>query len=107
MLSEQIIQDAVERIVRTASAPSKVIVFGSYGRGDADERSDLDLMVIEREVTDEREELLRLAAAVGRLSVDVDLLVYTEREFEQRKNWCSTPVYWAAREGRVLYECRA
>ncbi len=37
---------------------SWVIVFGSYARGDADEGSDLDLMVIERVVPSKAEELL-------------------------------------------------
>jgi hypothetical protein len=36
--------------------------------------------------------------------VDIDILVYAEEEFEKRKDSFSMPVYWAAREGNVLYE---
>jgi predicted nucleotidyltransferase len=49
MISSEQIQQAVERLVAAAN-PSKVILFGSYARGDATEDSDLDLMVIEQEV---------------------------------------------------------
>ena len=49
MLTEQAIKDAVRRVVAAAHDPLKVILFGSYARGNATETSDLDLMVVERE----------------------------------------------------------
>ena len=49
MISEKTIQEAVERLVAAAN-PNKIILFGSYARGDATEDSDLDLMVIAHEV---------------------------------------------------------
>ena len=48
MLLNQTILDAVGRAAAVADSPFKIIVFGSYGRGDADDHSDLDLLVIER-----------------------------------------------------------
>jgi len=45
MLSEQTIREAVERLLEVVQ-PSKVVLFGSYVRGDASLDSDLDLMVI-------------------------------------------------------------
>lgn len=104
MLTDQTIDDAVRRAVAAAHSPAKVIVFGSYARGDADEHSDLDLMVIEKEISDHTREYVRLREAVGTLGVGVDLLLYSESEFEQRRQWWTTPAYWADREGKVLYE---
>lgn len=104
MLTEAAINEAVQRIAATACEPLKVIVFGSYGRGDADEGSDLDLLVVEREIDDYTQEYLRLHSAMDGLGVGVDLLLFSQSEFEKRRGWWTTPVYWAAREGRVLYE---
>lgn len=102
MLNEQTLQQAVDRIV-AAAQPSRVIVFGSYGRGDATEDSDLDLMVIAPEVEDKYAEMIRLQRVVGRVGTGVDLLVYSEAEVEERRDWCTSPVYWALREGKTMY----
>lgn len=107
MLSNDTINQAVRRIAAAAHAPLKVILFGSYARGDTDDGSDLDLIVIEREIPDHTREYLRLRDAVGSLGVGVDLFLYPETEFEKHREWCSTPVYWAVREGKVLFESAA
>jgi len=83
MIDEQILQQVVERIV-AATQPSHVILFGSYGRGDADAGSDLDLMVIKPEVSDKYTEMIRLHEAVGSIGPGVDVLVYSEAEYRRR-----------------------
>lgn len=103
MVDEQRIQQAVQRVVAVAQ-PLRVILFGSYGRGDAIAGSDLDLMVVKQQVDDRGEEMVRLRQAVGSLGVGVDVLVYSEAEIEERRDWCTSPIYWALREGRPLYE---
>jgi len=101
-LDERKLQEAVQRIV-AAAQPRRIILFGSYGRGDAAAGSDLDLMVIERNVDNRYEEMIRLRKAVGHIGTGVDVLVYSEVEVEERKDWCTSPIYWALREGRTLY----
>lgn len=103
-LTNTAIDEAAQRLVSAAHAPLKVIVFGSYARGDADVGSDLDLMVVEREIPDYAQEYLRLHGVLDSLGIGVDLLLFTESEFEEKRDWWTTPVYWAAREGKVLYE---
>lgn len=104
MLTPEAIQSIVERIVAAASSPVKVMVFGSYARGEANEDSDLDLLVVEKEIADPTQEYVRLRNAVGSLGVGVDLLLISEADFEKKKHWWSTPLYWAEREGKVLHE---
>ena len=101
-MDEQTLQDIVDRIV-AAAQPSRVILFGSYGRGEADQGSDLDLIVIKPHVEDEYQEMIRLREVVGRVGVGVDVLVYSEAKVEERKDWCTSPIYWALREGRTMY----
>ena len=103
MIDEQTLQQVVKRIVAVAQ-PSRVILCGSYGRGGADQDSDLDLMVIERRVDNRGEEMIRLRKAVGSIGVGVDVLVYSETEYERRSQVPGTVLYWARKEGRPLYE---
>ncbi len=107
MLTEQQLLDMVARIVAHASQPAKVILFGSYAIGEADEGSDIDLLVIERDVPDKAAEYLRLREAVGRVGVGVDLLLCTEREFDRRSRVRGTVHYWARKTGRVLHDAAA
>jgi uncharacterized protein len=102
MIAEKTLHEIVERLV-AASNPSRMILFGSYGRGEANEDSDLDIMVIEPHVVNPGKEMIRVRSAVGDLGIGVDLLVYSEEEIERRHDWCTSPVYWALREGKTLY----
>lgn len=99
MLNSQDIDEAVRRAVTAAHAPLRVIVFGSYARGDADEGSDLDLIVVEREIPSKGEEMLRLNRAIGWIGKGVDVLVYSEEDFARRSAIPGTAPYWAVREG--------
>ena len=103
MLSAQTISSAVERIV-TAARPAKVILFGSYARGDSDEGSDLDLLVIESGAVDHHQEMIRLRDVVGAIGVGVDVLVCSEAEARRRGQVPGTAVYWALKEGKVVYD---
>ena len=97
------LEEAVRRLVRVAS-PVRIILFGSHARGDADDFSDLDLLIVEREVENRYEELQRLSEALLGLVLPVDLLVISEADYRE---WSQTPgsVYRAADlEGKVLYE---
>ena len=48
------------QIMQHVSSPARVVVFGSYGRGDATQDSDLDLLVIQKSVDDFTKEYTRL-----------------------------------------------
>jgi predicted nucleotidyltransferase len=95
-------QAAIERLV-AAAQPTRIILFGSRARGDADDRSDVDLLVIKRSVTDRYEELVQLNQSLRGLLLPVDLLLVSEQEFEERASQAGTVEHAARCEGRVLY----
>ena len=106
MLAQLTILNAARRAANAASSPASVMVFGSYARGDADEGSDLDLLVIEQEVPDKASEYLKLHRAIGAIGVGVDVLVMSSDEFARRSQVPGTVPYWAAKEGKLLYDAR-
>jgi uncharacterized protein len=106
MISTEQIQQAVARLV-AASNPLKVILFGSYARGDATEASDVDLMVIERELPDKFAEMVRLRQVVRPLRIPVDVLVYSQDYVAEWGHLPGSVLYWALQEGKVLHEVRA
>ena len=104
--SGQVEDLAARRAAQAASNPAEVVLFGSYARGDADQASDLDLMVIEDEVHDKTGEYLKIHRAVGNVGVGVDIVVISRAEFDRRRHVPGTVPYWAAKEGRLIHDAR-
>lgn len=53
------------RRLSEAAPDARVILFGSYVRGDAQSESDLDLLVVEPGLKSRRKEFVRLREALG------------------------------------------
>lgn len=100
MIDGKIIQDAVNLLLRAAPG-SKVILFGSYGRGDAKGDSDLDFLVVEPEVRDRFAEMVRLAEILRPLMIPADVLVVSAERFAYWRDTPNTVMYRAAKEGRA------
>ena len=67
MTAEAIISTMVDRIVGRFQ-PSRVVLFGSQARGNANEWSDVDLLVVMGSVPDKRQAADRDTAVAGRPS---------------------------------------
>jgi predicted nucleotidyltransferase len=102
--AEKTIERAARVLIEAASAPAKVILFGSRARGDGDDQSDFDFLVIESEVTDRAAEAVKLRSALGDLGAPVDVIVIDKALAERRAKVRGTMVDRALREGRVVAE---
>ena len=100
---EQRIREAVERLLKAAPKGSRVVLFGSRARGAADPRSDVDLMVVEPNVDNRLEEMVRLGRVLQPLGIPVDLLVVSAERFEYWRETPNTIYHEAAKEG-VIYD---
>src|SRR3972149_2969420 len=78
----RLVDRVVDAIVR-AYDPLRVVVFGSFARGDTHEGSDLDLIVVKE--TGERffRRIGRVRDACADIAIDVQPLVYTPAEVEE------------------------
>ncbi len=101
MIDEATIEKAAV-LLREAAPGAKVILFGSYARGNATDDSDLDFLVVEPEVRARRKEAVRLRDVLRTLRIPADIIVASEKTF---RYWADTPntvICEAAREGRVF-----
>ena len=103
MISRETITEAVRRLVETAS-PRKVILFGSHATDRAEEESDLDFLVVETEIENIPEEMVRLRRSLRGMGVSVDILVVSEQDVHEWGHLPGSVLYTALREGKVLYE---
>jgi len=102
MITPTQISAAVDRLAH-AARPERILLFGSHARGEAREDSDLDLLVIESEVTDRAAEMVRLRRALRPLRIPVDILVYSSADVVRWGNQPGSALFLALREGKVVY----
>ncbi len=97
------IEDMVRRIVE-GFHPRKIILFGSYARGVADDDSDVDLLVVMPVAGSKRRQATEIDMALSDRWLPLDLIVVTPQEFDAYKDVVGHILYPAVREGKVLYE---
>lgn len=83
--------------------PEQIILFGSAARGDTDEYSDLDIVVIKK-TKEQFLERLKEVALLCNVPVPIDFFVYTPEEFALMKEQDNPFIERVASEGKVLYE---
>lgn len=106
MIDDALIERAAQMLVQAARKPAKVILFGSYARGDAGPDSDLDFLVIEPNGQRRFGEMVRLRAVLDPLRVPADVIVATPEHIEEWGRVRSTMLNTALNEGRVVAESR-
>lgn len=105
MTTAEIISVMVDRIVRRFH-PTSILLFGSQARGDADESSDVDLLVVMELVSDRRLAAIEIRRSLRDLPVGKDIVVATPDEIASRGRVAGTIIHAALHEGRVVYERR-
>ena len=76
-----------EEIAKMGVAPEKILLYGSYARGDAREDSDIDVIIISEDFKrmNLRERLELLGLAAGKIFEPIEALGYTPAEFEANR----------------------
>ena len=103
-ITPHLINYIVEKIVREIQ-PEKIILFGSYARGDFSRQSDLDLFIIKEGKESSRIMRRKVDNLLWGRHFPVDLIVRKPEEVEwnfKAKN--PFYLYHIFRDGKVLYE---
>jgi predicted nucleotidyltransferase len=84
--------------------PLRIYLFGSWARGEMDEFSDIDVVVIMHTELPFLERALTLSLNLPLTLGGVDLLVYTPEEWQTMRENGNAFVETVLEEGQVIYE---
>jgi predicted nucleotidyltransferase len=97
------------------SDPYRIILFGSYAKGTANENSDIDMVVIldNNDVAKTYEERLKKKLYINRLVRNINykialvILVYSKEEYKIIKNYGNYFIEEIEKTGKIIYEKRS
>lgn len=95
--------EIVRRVVEQAD-PLRVVVFGSYARGEATGDSDIDLLIVVEPARRNFHLLRDLHAQLSDLPIDKDIVLTTPEAFGRRGMHAGTVLRPALSEGITVYE---
>jgi len=99
----------IEQIVNTILTtvePEKIILFGSYARGDCKKNSDIDILILKKGLKNERDitNNLYMEFFKRKISIPIDLIAIDYDKYYQLNNDIGYIYKTIDREGRVIYE---
>jgi predicted nucleotidyltransferase len=102
MLSE-LLKSAIIEKIKSVSSPISIILFGSYVYGSPDQNSDIDILILEREVKSKIEEISKVTAALRDIPFPKDILVATLDEYEFYRKEPGSIFRTISEKGEVIF----
>ena len=96
------IKEVAKKIGQSANAKS-VILFGSYARGQADDSSDVDFLVIADSSLPKHKRSRELYRLFNPYPFGMDIIVYTNTEIEQARKSPLSFISTVLRDGKKIY----
>ena len=103
MVSTEILQKITERLLHEFH-PDRIILFGSQARGMADDRSDVDILVVCPIEKKRRTLMVAMDRALKGLGIARDIVVLSPEEYERDRHIPGSIARPAFLEGKILYE---
>ena len=98
-----VLAEVVRRVVE-ATAPERIVLFGSRARGDARKTSDFDLLIVKRGEFDKSATYKLLFQKLYGVAAAVDLVLVTPEEAREYRDSLFAVIGSALREGRTIYD---
>lgn len=99
---EKEIEIIKKRIVENYT-PERIVLFGSFARGDINEDSDVDVLVIKDTNESPRERIRNVRKKIPH-NIPIDVIVYTPEEVNQNIDDVNSFISCILNEGKLLYE---
>ncbi len=103
-ITPQKVQLAIQKIIEF-SKPRKLILFGSYVRGNMHLNSDLDILVVTKNhIENPRKESIRIRRYLKGILVPMDIIVISENQLKQYADIPGLIYREALKHGKIVYE---
>lgn len=102
MLSNQLKSEIKKRLISKFDI-EKIILFGSQARGTASQKSDVDLLIITKNVRNRLKLIDQMDISLEGLKLARDIIVVSDAEYESQKFIPGTISRYAHLEGKVIY----
>jgi predicted nucleotidyltransferase len=98
--------DKIIPLIVSLSSPDRIVLFGSYARGDNTEKSDIDLLIIKKNLKNGREmnNVLYKAFFENKITVPVDLISIDSDKYTELNNKTGYIYKTIKEQGKILYE---
>ena len=103
MIEKSSISNIVHRIASNAN-PDRIYLIGSYATGRANEDSDIDLLVVKDTTEPKFKRSIEIQRLLIGTKLPVDILVYTNDEFEKEKLNRYSFLFSAIQGAQLMYE---
>lgn len=100
---ETVVAKMVDRIVE-AFDPERIVLFGSVARGEVTKYSDVDLLVVMPDGTDQYEAIVKIRRCLRDMLTAKDIVVTTPDEIARRGQLNGTVIQKALDEGKVVHD---
>ena len=100
---ETALRETVDRIA-AQFRPDKIILFGSWARGEGTLDSDADLLIVMPVADSKRQQAVQIDLALEGIGIPIDLIVVRPEDIETSRQTAGTIIAEALREGKVLYD---
>lgn len=103
-ITPQKVHAVIQKIIEVGK-PRKLVLFGSYVRGDVHQNSDLDILVVtDDEIENPRKESVRIRRALRGIIMSMDIVVVPEGKLKETADLPGLIYKEALRSGKVVYE---
>ena len=103
-ISTELLDEITKRLVESIH-PERIYLFGSHAAGNAEDDSDVDLLIVVPDTNQSCHDLaLKGRANMRDLIIPMDLILCTHSEIEKWENVKCTLIYTVMRKGKLLYE---
>ena len=105
IINEKETFDRLVQILKGHFHPTKIFLFGSRANGSAHADSDYDLLLVIEKSTQSRLERMQEASGLmirNKIFLPADIIVYTEEEFQMRRELFGSVAEAASNEGVSL-----